>query len=146
MLIIIRDFKVLFQSKKINCTNLLGNCQIGHAIDVLETRMLKEDRAPPESYIYNLLITACGEVGYVGKAFSLYRKVGFACFYPQLQWEFQHTLIKKERNYEIFWPWIRKHSADFQFIGSGSDVFVLCTLYLNVLEKFACVKSNDLTL
>uniref|UniRef100_A0A1B6FRY6 PROP1-like PPR domain-containing protein n=1 Tax=Cuerna arida TaxID=1464854 RepID=A0A1B6FRY6_9HEMI len=46
--------------------------KISLAIDVLETRMLKEDRAKPDNYIYNLLITACGQVGYTKKAFQLY--------------------------------------------------------------------------
>lgn len=46
--------------------------KIKEAIDVLEVKMLKEDRAKPESYIYNLLLGACGTVGYTKKAFSLY--------------------------------------------------------------------------
>ncbi|XP_054257016.1 pentatricopeptide repeat-containing protein 1, mitochondrial isoform X2 [Macrosteles quadrilineatus] len=35
--------------------------------------MLKEDLVNPDNYIYNLLIGACGNVGYTRKAFSLYK-------------------------------------------------------------------------
>ncbi|CAG9561050.1 unnamed protein product [Danaus chrysippus] len=50
----------------------LQHKRIKEAIDVLETRMLKEDRVKPENYIYNILIGACAEVGYTKKAFQLY--------------------------------------------------------------------------
>lgn len=46
--------------------------RIKEAIDVLEVRMLKQDRVKPEGYIYNLLLGACGRVGYTKKAFMLY--------------------------------------------------------------------------
>ncbi|KAF7273413.1 hypothetical protein GWI33_013878 [Rhynchophorus ferrugineus] len=46
--------------------------KIKEAIDVLEVRMLKNDRVKPEAYIYNLLLGACGRVGYTKKAFALY--------------------------------------------------------------------------
>lgn len=46
--------------------------RIKEAIDVLEVRMLKEDRVKPENYIYNILIGACAEVGYTKKAFKLF--------------------------------------------------------------------------
>ncbi|XP_046968455.1 pentatricopeptide repeat-containing protein 1, mitochondrial isoform X1 [Vanessa cardui] len=46
--------------------------RIKDAIDVLEIKMLKEDRVKPENYIYNILIGACAEVGYTKKAFKLF--------------------------------------------------------------------------
>ncbi|CAH1108103.1 unnamed protein product [Psylliodes chrysocephalus] len=52
--------------------NLIRQRKIKEAIDVLEIRMLKQDRVKPENYIYNLLLGACGRVGYTKKAFMLY--------------------------------------------------------------------------
>lgn len=46
--------------------------EIKEAIDVLQVRMIKEDRVKPESYIYNLVLGACGRVGYTKMAFKLY--------------------------------------------------------------------------
>lgn len=50
----------------------LNHKRLKKAIEVLEVRMLTEDRVKPENYIYNILIGACAEVGYTKKAFSLY--------------------------------------------------------------------------
>ncbi|CAH1282584.1 unnamed protein product [Diabrotica balteata] len=52
--------------------DLINKRKIKEAIDVVEVRMLKEDRVKPENYIYNLLLGACGRVGYTKKAFMLY--------------------------------------------------------------------------
>lgn len=49
--------------------------QLSNAIDVLETRMLKEDKVKPDRYIYNLLISGCARYGYTKKAFSLFNDV-----------------------------------------------------------------------
>lgn len=53
----------------------LRNRRIKEAIDVLEVRMLKEDRVKPENYIYNLLIGECGRLGYTKKAFGLFTRM-----------------------------------------------------------------------
>ncbi|XP_055690669.1 pentatricopeptide repeat-containing protein 1, mitochondrial [Lutzomyia longipalpis] len=53
----------------------IKNRKIKEAIDVLEERMIKEDRVKPENYIYNLLIGACGRLGYTHKAFQLYNRM-----------------------------------------------------------------------
>ncbi|XP_057667744.1 pentatricopeptide repeat-containing protein 1, mitochondrial [Diorhabda carinulata] len=52
--------------------DLISKRKIKEAIDVVEVRMLKQDRVKPENYIYNLLLGACGRVGYTKKAFMLY--------------------------------------------------------------------------
>lgn len=51
------------------------NKRIKEAIDVLEVRMLKEDRVKPENYIYNLLIGECARMGYTKKAFGLFTRM-----------------------------------------------------------------------
>ncbi|XP_018322813.1 pentatricopeptide repeat-containing protein 1, mitochondrial [Agrilus planipennis] len=55
--------------------NFIRKRKIQEAIDVLEIKMLKEDRVKPENYIYSLLIGACGRVGYTKKAFSLFNNL-----------------------------------------------------------------------
>ncbi|KAH8349850.1 hypothetical protein KR084_007894 [Drosophila pseudotakahashii] len=49
--------------------------RLNEAIAVLEQRMLREDRAKPDKYIYNLLISGCAKAGYTRKAFALYTKM-----------------------------------------------------------------------
>lgn len=49
--------------------------RLKEAIDVLEVKMLKEDRVKPVNYIYNILIGACADVGYTKKAFKLYNEM-----------------------------------------------------------------------
>lgn len=53
----------------------LSNNRIKEAIDVLEIKMLQEDRVKPENYIFNLLIGGCARVGYSKKAFNLFTKM-----------------------------------------------------------------------
>lgn len=53
----------------------LNNKRIKEAIDVLEVKMLKEDRVKPENYIFNLLIDGCAKVGYSKKAFNLFTRM-----------------------------------------------------------------------
>jgi pentatricopeptide repeat domain-containing protein 1 len=53
----------------------LRNKRMKEAIDVLEIRMIKEDRVKPENYIFNLVIGACGRTGYSKKAFQLYNQM-----------------------------------------------------------------------
>ncbi|XP_063227761.1 pentatricopeptide repeat-containing protein 1, mitochondrial [Bacillus rossius redtenbacheri] len=54
---------------------LLQQKKLAEALDVLETRMLKEDFAKPPYYLFNLLIGACGRAGYTRKAFHLYNQL-----------------------------------------------------------------------
>ncbi|XP_035695568.1 pentatricopeptide repeat-containing protein 1, mitochondrial-like [Branchiostoma floridae] len=49
--------------------------KLPEAIDMLETRMLKEDRVQPNEYVYNVLIGACGRTGFSQKAFELFFKM-----------------------------------------------------------------------
>lgn len=53
----------------------LKSQRVKEALDVLEVRMLKEDRAKPDNYIYNLLIDGCAKVGYSKKAFQLFTRM-----------------------------------------------------------------------
>ncbi|KAI8426487.1 hypothetical protein MSG28_005303 [Choristoneura fumiferana] len=46
--------------------------RLKEAFDVLDVRMLQQDRVKPENYIYNILIGACADVGYTKKAFKLF--------------------------------------------------------------------------
>jgi len=43
--------------------------------------MLKDEKAKPDYYVYNLLIGTCGKVGYVQKAFHLFNQVCYLCKY-----------------------------------------------------------------
>ncbi|KAG5870720.1 hypothetical protein JTB14_017053 [Gonioctena quinquepunctata] len=52
--------------------DLIKKRKIKEAIDVVEDRMIKRDRVKPENYIYNLLLGACGRVGYTKKAFMIF--------------------------------------------------------------------------
>lgn len=53
----------------------IADKRLKEAIDVLENRMLKEDRVKPDNFIYDLLITECGRMGYDKKAFQLYNRM-----------------------------------------------------------------------
>ncbi|XP_074029683.1 pentatricopeptide repeat-containing protein 1, mitochondrial [Leptinotarsa decemlineata] len=55
--------------------DLIKKRKIKEAIDLVEVRMIKEDRVKPDSYIYNLLLGACGRVGYTKKAFMLFNSM-----------------------------------------------------------------------
>ncbi|XP_077297175.1 pentatricopeptide repeat-containing protein 1, mitochondrial [Arctopsyche grandis] len=50
----------------------LENGRIKEAIDILEVKMLEQDKKTPDEYIYNLLISGCAQVGYTKKAFMLF--------------------------------------------------------------------------
>lgn len=50
----------------------LKHKRLKEAINVLEVRMIQDDRVKPENYIFNILIGACADVGYTKKAFKLF--------------------------------------------------------------------------
>lgn len=49
--------------------------RVKEAIDVLEVKMLKEDRVKPNDYLFNLVISGCAKLGYHEKAFKLYNRM-----------------------------------------------------------------------
>lgn len=53
----------------------LKHKRLKEALNVLEVRMLQEDKVKPENYIYNILIGACADVGYTKKAFKLFNEM-----------------------------------------------------------------------
>ncbi|XP_050535202.1 pentatricopeptide repeat-containing protein 1, mitochondrial isoform X2 [Daktulosphaira vitifoliae] len=55
--------------------DFISQNKLSEAIDVLETRMLKDEKVRPDYYAFNLLISSCGRVGYVQKAFSLFNQM-----------------------------------------------------------------------
>ncbi|RZF33504.1 hypothetical protein LSTR_LSTR010160 [Laodelphax striatellus] len=74
--------KVIYKRKRLTTNQyakiikkFLERKKLANAIDVLETRMLKEDKVQPERYIYNLLISACADFGNTKKAFQLFNKM-----------------------------------------------------------------------
>lgn len=55
--------------------SLIKMKKIKEAIDYVEVKMIKEDGVKPENYIFNLILGACGRVGYTKKAFSVYNQM-----------------------------------------------------------------------
>ncbi|KAK7591179.1 hypothetical protein V9T40_002792 [Parthenolecanium corni] len=53
----------------------LAEKRMVEALDVLETRILKQDRIAPWYRVYNLLINGCAKAGYYDKAFHLYKSM-----------------------------------------------------------------------
>lgn len=49
--------------------------RVKEAIDVLEVKIIKEDRVKPNDYLFNLVISGCARLGYSDKAFKLYNRM-----------------------------------------------------------------------
>nr|XP_014280697.1 pentatricopeptide repeat-containing protein 1, mitochondrial isoform X2 [Halyomorpha halys] len=54
---------------------LLNKRKLVEALNILEVKMLKEERGKPDVYIYNLLISGCAKEGYTKKAFQLFNEM-----------------------------------------------------------------------
>ncbi|CAH1400229.1 unnamed protein product [Nezara viridula] len=54
---------------------LLNERKLVEALNILEVKMLKEERGKPDVYIYNLLISGCAKEGYTKKAFQLFNEM-----------------------------------------------------------------------
>jgi len=55
--------------------DLLDQKKVPEALNVLQTKMLSEDKAHPDRYIYSLLISGCADVGLTKKAFQLFNQL-----------------------------------------------------------------------
>lgn len=58
--------------------------KLADALAVLEQTMLEQHKAKPDLYIYNLLISGCGQYGYTKKAFQLFNQMKKRGIKPRL--------------------------------------------------------------
>lgn len=141
---------------------LLKKRKLKEAIDVVEIRMLKEDRVKPENYIYNLLIGGCGRVGYTKKAFALYNEMKKralkvtpgtytalfnACAnspWPQTDGLTRAAHLRNIMIEKMYEPNLTNYNAMIKAFGRGGDLKTAFSIVDDMLAKGIAIEDDTL--